>query len=154
MNAKSIIRTVLLAVIAIAIGSWVMKEFGPAQAVGNAARPITRADGVTVIHFHGEKRCRTCIKIGDLARKTIDEEFADDEKTGKVRWETINYDEPANAHFVKDYSIVSSTVLVTLWKGGKEVKWNRLDAVWDLVGDETVFRSYVAEGVRDLLKQP
>jgi hypothetical protein len=152
MNAKSIIRMGLLTVIGIAVGSWAMKEFGPAQALGNAAKSMPRADGVTVINFHGEKRCRTCIAIGKMARKTLDEEFAVEEKAGKVRWEQINYDEPANAHFVKDYSLVSSTVLVTLWKDGKEVKWTRLDAVWDHVGDEPVFRSYVAQGVRDLLK--
>lgn len=155
MNAKTIIRIALLAVIAIAVGGWAMKEFGPAKAIatGPDNPAATRSDGVTVINFHGEKRCRTCIGIGNLARKTLDQEFAAEEKTGKVRWEHINYDEPANAHFVKDYQLVSSTVLVTLWKDGKEVKWTRLDAVWDHVGDEPTFRAYVAQGVRDLLDQ-
>ena len=157
MNAKSITRIVLLAVVAIAVGSWAMKEFGPAKATadeGGATETITRPDGVTVINFHGDKRCRTCIAIGDLARKTIDEQFAAEQQAGKVRWEKINHDEPAHAHFVKDYGLVSSTILVTLWKDGKEVKWNRLDAVWDHVDDEPVFRAYVAQGVRDLLNQP
>lgn len=150
MNAKPAIRIMLLAVIGVAVGSWAMKEFGPAKAVTRAIR----SDGVTVINFHGEKRCRTCVGIGELARKTIDDGFADEEKAGKVRWEKINYDEPANAHFVKDYSLVSSTVLVTLWKNGKEVKWNRLDAVWDLVGDEAAFKAYIVQNVRELLEQP
>lgn len=159
MNPKTIIRIVLLAVIAIAVGGWAMKEFGPAKAVvtnseSKATAAANRPDGVTVINFHGEKRCRTCIGIGNLARKTLDEEFAVEEKAGKVRWEHINYEEPVNAHFVKDYELVSSTVLVTLWKDGKEVKWNRLDAVWDHVGDEPTFRAYVSQGVRDLLNHP
>lgn len=157
MNAKAIIRIVLLAVVAIAVGSWAMKEFGPAKATadgGAAGQTVKRPDGVTVINFHGEKRCRTCIAIGDLARKTIDEQFAAEQQAGKVRWEQINYDEPAHSHFVKDYGLVSSTVLVTLWKDGKEVKWNRLDAVWDHVDDGPTFRAYVAQGVGDLLKQP
>jgi hypothetical protein len=158
MNAKSMIRIVLLAVVAIAVGGWAVKEFGPSKAVAttresNATADATRPDGVTVINFHGEKRCRTCIGIGNLARKTLDEEFAAEEKAGKVRWEHINYDEPANAHYVKDYELVSSTVLVTLWKDGKEVKWKRLDGVWDHVGDEPAFRAYVAQGVRNLLDQ-
>lgn len=159
MNAKTITRTVLLGVIAIAVGSWVMKEFGPAKviATGGDKQPApaaaTRPDGVTVINFHGENRCRTCIGIGKLAKQTLDDEFAAEEQAGKVRWEQINYDEPANAHYVKDYGLVSSTVLVSLWKDGKEVKWNRLDGVWDHIGDETVFRAYVGKGVRDLLTQ-
>jgi hypothetical protein len=158
MNPKNITRIVLLGVIAIAIGGWAIKEFGPGKAVAsgkeNSATVATRPDGVTVINFHGNKRCRTCIGIGNLARKTLDEEFAAEEKAGKVRWEHINYDEPSNVHFVKDYELVSSTVLITLWKNGKEVKWNRLDGVWDHVGDEPVFRAYVASGVHDLLNQP
>lgn len=160
MNSKTIIRIVLLGVIVIAVGSWAMKEFGPAKTVatGGDKQPspvaVTRPDGVTVINFHGEKRCRTCIGIGTMARKTLDEEFAAEEKAGKVRWEHINYDEPANARFVKDYGLVSSTVLVTLWKDGREVKWNRLDGVWDHVDDEPTFRAYVAQGVRDLLNLP
>jgi hypothetical protein len=149
MKAKNLVRIILLAVIGAAVGSWAMKEFGPSKAFTGTFRP----DGVTVINFHGEKRCRTCIGIGNLARKAIDTEFAAGEKAGKVHWETVNYDEPANVHFVKDYSLVSSTVLVTLWKDGKEVKWNRLDAVWDLVGDEAAFKAYIVQNVRELLKQ-
>jgi hypothetical protein len=159
MNPKTMIRIVLLAVIAIAVGTWAMKEFGPAKAIAtnsgnNANETTTRPDGVTVINFHGAKRCRTCIGIGDQARKTLDQEFAAEEKAGKVHWQHINYDEPANAHYVKDYQLVSSTVVVTLWKDGREVKWRRLDGVWDHVGDEPVFRAYVAQGVRELLNQP
>lgn len=160
MKTKGIIRIVLLSVVAIAVGAWAMKEFGPAQLAttnGNQNSPsgaVTRPDGVTMISFHGAKRCRTCIKIGKLAKQTLDQEFAAQQQSGKIHWEVINYDEQANAHWVKDYKLVSSTVLVTLWKDGKEVEWQRLDAVWDHVGDEPKFRAYVAQGIRDLLNHP
>lgn len=158
MNAKTMTRNVLLAVIAAAVGVWAMREFGPAKSVATggatgATVAVSRPDGVTVINFHGAKRCRTCIGIGELAKKTIDEDFADEKQSGRIHWEHVNYDEPANAHFVKDYELVSSTVLVTLWKDGKELKWNRLDGVWDHVGDEPAFRAYIANGLRDLLKE-
>lgn len=133
MKPKTIIRIVLPAVIAIAVGGGAVKEFGPAGVVaGNggseSTASVTRPDGLTVMNCHGEKRCRTCIGIGELARQTLDEEFAAEEKAGKVRWEQINFDQPANARFVKDYQLVSSTVLITLWKDGRQVEWNRLDA--------------------------
>lgn len=158
MNPKTIIRFVLLAVVAIAIAAWARKEFGPAKLAnkGDVSAPVpatTRPDGVTVINFHGAKRCRSCIGIGELAQKTIDEDFPDEKQSGRIHWEHVNYDEPANAHFVKDYELVSSTVLVTLWKDGKELKWKRLDGVWDHLGDEPAFRAYIANGLRDLLKE-
>jgi hypothetical protein len=157
MNARAITRILLLTVVAIAVGAWAVKEFGPVNAAasgGGKNEALTRPDGVSVINFHGDKRCRTCIGIGDLARRTLDEEFAGEKKSGRVRWENINYDEPANAHYVKDYQLVSSTIVVTLWKGGEEVKWSRLDGVWDHFGDESAFRAYLTQSVRDLLKQP
>jgi hypothetical protein len=160
MNAAKLIKIALLAVIATAVGSWAMKEFGPARVLARAADGRDHAaaavfpDGVTVINFHGAKRCRTCIAIGNLAKNTLAEEFASEQQAGKIQWRDINYDEPGNAHFVKDYSLVSSTVLVTLWQHGKEVKWKRLDGVWEHVGDPPVFRAYVSQGVRELLGQP
>jgi hypothetical protein len=159
MNAKTMIRSVLLGVIAIAVGGWALKEFGPAKGVATdsgsqATAEAARPDGVTVINFHGSKRCRTCIGIGNQARRILDEEFAAEETAGKIHWEHINYDEPANAHYVKDYELVSSTILATLWKDGKEVTWNRLDGVWDHTGDEPAFRAYVSRSVRELLNQP
>lgn len=159
MNTKVIVRIVLLSVVAIAVGAWAIKEFGTAthratNGDQESAVAFIRPDGVTVINFHGDKRCRTCIGIGKLAKQTLDEKFAAEEKDGKLRWLQINYEEPANAHFVKKYGLVSSTVLVTLWKDGKELKWNRLDGVWDHFGDEPMFRAYVAKEVSDLLNQP
>ena len=74
--------------------------------------------------------------------------------SGQIRWETLNYDEAANTHYVKDYGLVSSTILITLWKDGKEVKWNRLDGVWDHFGNDPAFRDYLTQNLRDLLKQP
>lgn len=160
MNAKTIIRYVLLSVVAIAVGGWAMKEFGPVQLAttsgdqNSPAGAAVRPDGVTVINFHGAKRCRTCNRIGELAKQTLDDEFSTEQKSDHVHWEIINYDQPGHGHYAKDYGLVSSTVLVTLWRDGKEVKWERLDAVWDHVGDEPKFRAYVAQGVRDLLKHP
>jgi len=160
MNAKLIIRIVLLSVVAIAVGSWAYKEFGPARTVATASgsdqgsAAINRPDGVTVIGFHGSQRCRTCIRISDLARKTITEDFAAATQAGQLHWQDIDYDQPANAHFVKDYQLVSSTVVATLWKDGREITWKSLDGVWDHVGDEAAFRTYISQNVNELLEQP
>lgn len=157
MNAKAITRIALLSVVAIAVGSWAYKEFGPARVAvtqDQSSTVVKRPDGVTVINFHGSQRCRTCIRIGDLAKKTVTEDFYAAGKAGKLHWEQINYDQPANAHFVKDYQLVSSTVLVTLWKNGREITWRRLDDVWDHVGDEAAFRALISKNVNELLEQP
>jgi hypothetical protein len=163
-NAKTIFRMMPLAAVAVVLGVWAAKEFGPTKVSdtgGNTAEQGTTTsagrmhlDGVTVINFHGTLRCRTCLRIGELAKKTLDEDYAVAVKAGKVHWETVDYQEPANAHFVKDYELRGPTILISRWKNGKEVKWNRLDGIWDLVEDEPTFRAYVADVVRQLLEYP
>lgn len=146
MKTKTIMRMVMLAVLAVAVGVWVIKEFGSTKVIGTGGTAVgqgtttstdrARPDGVAVINFHGTMRCRTCLRIGELAKKTLDEAFTEAQKIGKVSWQHVNYQEPANAHFVKDYELGNPTILLAQWKDGKEVKWNRLDGVWDLVEDE------------------
>jgi hypothetical protein len=155
MNPKTLTRFVLLAVVAAAIGAWAFKEFGaPAKADAKAPEEFTRADGVTVINFHGEKRCRSCIRIGTLAEKTLQQHFAAEMQAGDVRWEHINYEAPGNTHYVDDYQLVSSTIVATLWRDGREVKWTMLDDVWDHLDDEAAFDAYLANGIRELTPQP
>ena len=158
MNAKTLARMVLLAVVAIALAAWARKEFGPAAAVargdaapGDRGPELTRPDGVSVVFFHGEKRCRTCIRIGTLAREVLEEEFAAQQQAGVLHWEEINYDQPAHAHFVKRYELVSSTLVLTRWEAGRETEWKRLDAVWDHVGDDAAYRAYLSRELNELL---
>lgn len=157
MNPKNIMRIVLLAVIALAVGAWAMKEFRASNAAEAPDNPsgsgseFTRPDGVTVINFHSETRCRTCINIGNLARKTLDDRFADAELSGEVHWDDINYDAPGNRHYVTEYELVSSSVLATLWRDGREVKWARLDGVWDHHNDESAFQAYLAANIQELM---
>lgn len=160
MNPKSITRIILLAVVALAIGGWAFKQLGAGSTAeandptGNPGAEFTRPDGVTVINFHGERRCRTCIHIGTLAEKTLTEHFAEALESGDVRWEHINYEANGNTHYVTDYELVSSTIVATCWKDGKEVKWTRLDGVWDHLNDEATFDAYLTSGIQELRNLP
>lgn len=75
-------------------------------------------------------------------------------KSGDVRWEHINDEANGNTHYVTDYELVSSTIVVTCWKDGKEVEWTRLDGVWDHHDDEASFDAYLANGIEELMKAP
>jgi len=157
MNAKTLTRIALLAIVAAAVGGWAFKEFGTAAKAGadtDDGMNFTRPDGITVINFHGEKRCRSCIRIGTLAEKTLEQHFADDMRAGGLHWEHINYEAPGNTHYVNDYQLVSSTLVATLWRDGREVKWTELDGVWDHLNDEAAFDAYLAHGIRELKNQP
>jgi len=156
MNAKTITRIILLSVVGLAVGGWAMKEFGSNHKTTTDASPekFIRPDGVTVINFHGEKRCRSCINIGTLAEKTLEKHFADEMETGGIHWEHVNYEAPGNTHYATDYELAFSTVVATHWKDGKEIAWARLDGVWDHLNDESAFEAYLVNGIRELNTEP
>ena len=151
MRSKLVIRLVLLGLVAIGIGRWAWTEFGPSTPVRAA---IVRPDGVTVISLHGDKRCRTCLRISELAEDEIRQRFATEIREGRLHWDRLNYQTPGNEDLVPHYEIVSSTLVVSRWQNGEETGWQRLDEVWDLVGDEASYRDFIAARVATALDPP
>lgn len=51
---------------------------------------VTTADAsvVNVYYFHGKQRCKTCIAVGDLAKKTIEETYAGNNKVKFIEVDT------------------------------------------------------------------
>lgn len=64
---------------------------------------------ITVAYFHGERRCETCIAVGDLAKLTV-EEFYKDNKD--VAFKDINIEEKANEAIADKYEIAGSALLI------------------------------------------
>ena len=60
----------------------------------------------------------------------------------------MNLDGPGNEHFVRDYPLISKTVIVSDLAGGQEVRWENLQQVWTKQKDEQAFEAYVVEAVR------
>ena len=155
MNSATLVRAALLLVVAASLGTWVVKSLRdtPAATTTSAVSPSLIADGVAVINFHGTLRCPTCVGIGALSQKVIDEEFVAEKEEGRIAWSSIDFDKPENAHFKDDYDLASSNVVVVRREHGVDVGWKRLDDVWTHYGEEPVFRSYVHAAVAEALAQ-
>lgn len=104
-------------------------------------------------YFHVTSRCTTCLKIEQFARETIEEAYSSELEDGRVRWQAVNYDEPANEHFVKEYGLVSSSLVIVSNPVGSPGSWRKLDRTWDLVSDEKAFKNYVAGEIKTLLRR-
>jgi hypothetical protein len=112
--------------------------------------PAPASGPVIAYYFHGTMRCPTCLKIERLARESIDTVFTRDKVAGLLEWRSVNYDEEANEHFVSDYAL-SASALVLVRPAAKPPSWQKLDRAWELVDDEPAFRAYVAEAVAGIL---
>jgi len=93
-----------------------------------------------VYYFHGTKRCMTCNTIEQLARETA-------EKYKNVKFISVNVEEPQNEHFVRDFQLVSRSVVME-----RNGKFERFDRVWELVRRPDDFKKYLDEGIERLSK--
>lgn len=174
MKTKTIITTALLAFIFASIAFLIAKELRllaqatPAQtcppagtclpaAAGNAgpcyedamfAKPPTESpEKVVVYYFHNNFRCAKCQKFESYSKETIQADFSEALKDGRLEWKVINIDEPVNKHFVNDYQLYTKSIIVAKHQDGRQTEWKNLEKIWDLVGDKAVFVKYIKNEV-------
>jgi hypothetical protein len=59
---------------------------------------------------------------------------------------------PENQHFVKDFQLQLSSLVIVRFKDGKRVEWRNLEKIWDHVGNIDDFVKYVQNNVKAFLK--
>ncbi len=119
---------------------------------GEPSNPVP-APAVKVIayYMHGRIRCPTCTKIEAYAQEVVEKGFPEEVKARRLEWKSVDFDQPANRHFITDYRLPApSLVLVTL-HNGRQVRWQLVPEVWELVDDKPKFTRFVQEKVQEVL---
>lgn len=171
MPVKNTITVVLLLFVAASVVYFVVNEsIGSgtnAESGVNAAKPERGgsgqpgsaepngglADKVIAYYFHGNKRCRTCRTIETYGHEALLGAFSKELEDGRLEWITVNFDEPANEHFIEDYLLTASSLVLEQIDGGQQSAWKELVLVWDLVGDKDSFMTYVREETSAYLEE-
>lgn len=104
-------------------------------------------------YFHRTQRCRTCLAMEAYAEEALRAAFPEATEAGELEWQAVNTEEPANEHFVQDYQITSSSLVMVYFENGEQKEWKNLDEVWDLVGDKQEFQAYVENEARAYLEK-
>jgi len=78
--------------------------------------------------------------------------FAIRENDRWLSWEEVNFEEKEKAHYVKDFDLMFSSVIVVKYQDGKQVEWKNLQKVWELVRDKPAFTDYVQSEVKAWLE--
>lgn len=162
MTAKRMVTAALLAFVAVSLVTLVVKEVrgraaavpapdvaqGPTQddVAPPAEAPEDPESRVVVYYFHGNFRCVTCNTIEAYTREAL-AGLADADIAPVPALEVVNVDEPANRHFYADYELTTRTVVVAEFQGSTQVRWKKLEDIWDLVRDRDAFLRYVREEV-------
>jgi len=109
------------------------------------------ADKVEVFLFHATQRCPTCIKIGQLAKATVEERFPDQLKSGKIDFREINIDLPENKALAEKFKATGSALYVNSIRGGQDNIAEDV-TVWQLAsGDPVKYKDYLAGKLNTIL---
>ena len=151
MKAKSIVTAVLLLFVAVSVVALVVKEARNGPGPADASASQLPEDGLVAYYFHGNVRCPTCRSIETQSHDAVTSRFADELADGRLVWQVVNYETPADAHYVDEYEIVAPTVVLSQRHAGEQTEWRSLDRVWELVSDPPAFAQYVEQEVQDML---
>jgi len=140
---------VVLAGIAFSVPCAAADDFQTTTAVAPQALDAK----VVAYYFHGNLRCRTCQAIEAYSEEAIRSEFADELASGRLVWRVVNIDEPENEHFIKDFELVTKSLVLTEYRDGEVTRWENLKQVWQLVRDKEQFFDYVRSSTRRFLQE-
>ena len=154
MNFRSIITAALLVFVAVSVTVLVMRN-SKAPAASNEPVPTvtTGGDRVIAYYFHRTQRCPTCLRIEELTHEIIHQQFGSETASGKLELQIVNVEDPGSEHFETDFNLVSQSIVLVTLKDGKQTDWKNLDKIWELIGDEPSFKTYVADEVRGALSR-
>lgn len=163
MNVKKISTIVLLIIVAAAVVVIIVNgvrgnkneqntaNSTPANA--NLSNNIGIKDGIIVYYFHTTRRCQSCMKAENLSKETVETFYKNELDSGKMKFLVINTDEPENSHFIKDYQLFSKSLIVSLVKDSKEVKFKNLTEIWQLIYNDEGFKNYVKSEIDTFIKE-
>jgi hypothetical protein len=112
-----------------------------------------RANRIIVYYFHGSFRCATCQRIEQYSREAVEVNFKNEMDAGKVIFKAVNVEEKGNEHFTGDYQLYTKSLVLSLVKDGKEVKFQNLAKIWEDVGNKQKFFDYVKTELAGYLKE-
>jgi len=165
MSAKSIVSGVLLLFVVASVVYMIASESRPqsgpdpsgekaspvhAEHTGTPPGPTAAPDSakdqkhkLIAYYFHRTQRCRTCLAIEAYAEEALKDAFPEALETGELEWRLVDVEEPGNGHFVEEYELVSSALVLVDTFGGEANEWRELKEVWNLVDDELKLKAYV-----------
>jgi len=104
----------------------------------------------SVYYFHPTARCESCLNIEDFTRELVETKFSE---PNKVIFIPLNIDEPQNAHFMSDFNLKFSSVVITRQIKGVTGNFKNLDSIWTYSYDKEGFFKYADSEIREFIKQ-
>ncbi len=111
---------------------------------------ITNAEKIEVIHFHATQQCWACVTLGELALKTIEQEFPEEYEQGVITFQDANVDLAENKELASKYQARGSSLYINAIVDGEDNIEEDIE-VWRLLGSESAFIEYLSDKLSSML---
>ncbi|MFA5144256.1 MAG: nitrophenyl compound nitroreductase subunit ArsF family protein [Candidatus Omnitrophota bacterium] len=142
------VKALLFAAAAAILLNCGLEEGASAENIQNG--PV---NGVVVYYFHGNFRCVNCKTIEQNTKEALEKYFRKELDAGTVVFKAVNVETKGNEHFTEDYKLYTKSVVLSLVKGGKEVKSGNLTRVWEYLRNKDAFHQYIKGEVEKYLEE-
>jgi hypothetical protein len=106
---------------------------------------------VMVYYFHRTTRCPTCLSIEANVAQIIKDNFHQQLADDRLMWRPFNMDDPGGDEFRKKFDLTTSTLVVAKKVDVNRVEFEKLDKVWQLLGNPDGFSEYVTGKIAKFL---
>jgi hypothetical protein len=106
---------------------------------------------VEVYYFHATMRCPTCLAIEEQTKKTLDENFAEDLKSGTIKLTVLNLEEEENKEITGQFGIGWSSLILYVPESKKTVNLTE-DAFAKARTAPEEFRVELAKEIKSLVE--
>ncbi len=103
-------------------------------------------------YFHATARCPSCINIENFTEEVIKTIFAKENKADLISFRQLNIEDSVNEHYIEDYKLEFSSVILAKYVNYKQVKWKNLEHVWKYSSEKENFFKYMKIEIKDFLK--
>jgi len=147
VRLKRIIQALLLAFVTVTLVVLVIEN---GRGTPGAAAEKRLPHQVIVFFFHDNNRCEACERIERFSREAV-ESFPEAVKEGLLEWREVNRVWPENEHYVRQFHLVTQTVVVANLHDGRMTEWRTLDDVLNRHENREAFLAYIQEPIRAYL---
>jgi hypothetical protein len=107
----------------------------------------TTAPTIQIFYFHGDRRCATCIKVGEVSLNLYKTKYA---SNTIVAYKEINIDKDENKAIAEKYQIAGSSLLIDV---NGEVKNITVDAFKYAIADPSKLETLITDIIEKGLKK-
>lgn len=106
---------------------------------------------IFVFYFHRTVRCSTCLEIEADTAKVLKENFPQFLADGFLKWVPFNMDDDGGEEFAKQFDITSNTLLLARISENKELKYKKLEDIWEFAGNPEELSTYVTNEINEFM---